>query len=110
MGCDAGNSNIFWSNKMTIEVDETTVDYGNPVEVLGLCLLKTTNLFIELAGDGINRDAYREVSKTVKVLAKTLESLQFSNEFADEGDGDPDPDGEESDEMEKFYGHEEEET
>ncbi len=86
---------------MAIEADDTSVDFGNPVEVLGLCLLKTTNLFIELAGDGINRDAYREVAKTVRCLTHALESLQLSNDFGDDGD-DPDPDGEES-EMEKFY-------
>ena len=48
------------------------INTGNAMEVLGHCLVRSHEAYLNLVDEGFSSDLYREVGRTVRCLAQTL--------------------------------------
>lgn len=74
---------------------QAELQLDNPSEALAHVLVNFQEPYLELLDDGINRDAYQELGKTIRCIAQALSETfaDVSNDeedFDDFGDGDDD--------------------
>ena len=68
----------------------TNINTGNATEVLGHCLVRSHEAYLNLVDEGFSSDLYREVGRTVRCLAQALVEVGMLYDEADGGIDDVD--------------------
>ena len=66
------------------------INTGNAMEVLGHCLVRSHEAYLNLVDEGFSSDLYREVGRTVRCLAQALVEVGMLYDEADGGIDDVD--------------------
>ena len=69
------------------------INTGNATEVLGHCLVRSHEAYLNLVDEGFSSDLYREVGRTVRCLAQALVDAGMTYDEAGEGIDDVDTEG-----------------
>lgn len=68
---------------MATNKKQQNIELGNPSEVLAGVLVNFQDSYLEMLDDGLNKDAFRELGKTIRCLSQALADSSFS-EIADD--------------------------